>query len=343
MSHADSGPAGGGDAARDETDSGEPRWLLSVRDLRVQFRVRGRPWTAVHGASFDIAPGESLGLVGESGSGKTSIARALLRLVPATGSARFAGQELLALEGEALRAVRAQLQILFQDPLAALDPRMRIGESVGEPLREFGARLADAERRSAVLAMMARVGLGEALYDRYPHEVSGGQAQRAGIARALLPGPRLLVCDEPVASLDVSIKSQISNLLRELQRDLGLSLLYISHDLATVRYACDRLVVLYRGRIVEGAPRDTLYARPLHPYTQALLAAVPVPDPSWRPATLPAMSPASAARPDAPASAPEGGCAFRLRCPMAQARCAAEAPALRRIGDSQVACHFAQA
>jgi oligopeptide transport system ATP-binding protein len=338
MSDADKGPAD-----RDDAASGEPKWLLSVRDLRVQFRVRGRPWTAVHGASFDIAPGESLGLVGESGSGKTSIARALLRLVPATGSARFAGQDLLALEGAELRAMRAQLQILFQDPLAALDPRMRIGESIGEPLREFGARLADADRRSAVLAMMARVGLGEALYDRYPHEVSGGQAQRAGIARALLPGPRLLVCDEPVASLDVSIKSQISNLLRELQRDLGLSLLYISHDLATVRYACDRLIVLYRGRIVESAARDALYARPLHPYTQALLAAVPVPDPSRQSAQLPGVPPASAAHLGALPSTAGGGCAFRHRCPMAQARCASEAPALQRIGHSQVACHFAQA
>jgi oligopeptide transport system ATP-binding protein len=321
---------------------GETEWLLSVRDLRVQFRVRGRPWTAVHGASFDIAPGESLGLVGESGSGKTSIARALLRLVPATGSVRFAGQELLALEGDALRAVRAQLQILFQDPLAALDPRMRLGESIGEPLREFGPRLSDADRRTAVLAMMASVGLGEALYGRYPHEVSGGQAQRAGIARALLPGPRLLVCDEPVASLDVSIKSQVSNLLRELQRDLGLSLLYISHDLATVRYACDRLVVLYRGRIVECAPRDALYAQPLHPYTQALLAAVPVPDPSRPMPASPGVAPAGAAPANALAPAAEGGCAFRSRCPMAQARCATEAPALRSIGVSTVACHFAQ-
>jgi len=311
--------------------------LLSVRDLRVQFDVRGRPWTAVHGASFDIAVGESLGLVGESGSGKTSIARALLRLIPAMGSVAFAGQDLLALDGEALRAVRAQLQIIFQDPLAALDPRMRLGESIAEPLREFRAGLADSGRDTAVLAMMARVGLGEALRGRYPHEISGGQAQRAGIARALLAGPRLLVCDEPVASLDVSIKSQISNLLRELQRDLGLSLLYISHDLATVRYACDRLIVLYRGRIVESASRDALYARPLHPYTQALLAAVPVPDPSRPPAALPAPL----AGPQQ-AGAAAGGCAFRLRCPLAQPLCAAQEPALRRNGESEVACHFAQ-
>ncbi len=317
--------------------------LLSVRGLRVQFRVRGRPWTAVHGASFDIGAGESLGLVGESGSGKTSIARALLRLVPATGSAGFEGQELLALHGEALRGVRARLQIIFQDPLAALDPRMQLGESVAEPLREFRPRIDAPQRREAVLAMMRRVGLGDALYDRYPHEISGGQAQRAGIARALMAGPRLLVCDEPVASLDVSIKSQISNLLRELQRDLGLSLLYISHDLATVRYACDRVVVLYRGRIVESAGRDALYARPLHPYTQALLAAVPVPDPSRL--AMPEAFPAGASAATAPRRAASpgdgGGCAFRARCPLAQARCTAEEPVLRPVDGHEVACHYA--
>jgi len=307
--------------------------LLSVRDLRVQFRVRGRPWTAVHGATFDIRAGQSLGLVGESGSGKTSIARALLRLVPATGSVAFAGHDLLALDRPALRAVRAQLQILFQDPLAALDPRMPLGESIGETLREFRTELDAAGREQGVIAMMDRVGLGAALYARYPHEISGGQAQRAGIARALLAGPRLLVCDEPVASLDVSIKSQISNLLRDLQRDLGLSLLYISHDLATVRYACDRLLVLYRGRIVERASRDALFARPLHPYTQALMAAVPLPDPARPPVALPASG--------APPVAGQG-CAYRHRCPLAAPRCAAEVPRLRALGDSEVACHLAE-
>lgn len=306
--------------------------LLSVRDLRVRFRVRGRAWTAVHGASFDIAAGESLGLVGESGSGKTSIARALLRLVPATGGVGFAGQQLLELEGAALRAVRARLQIIFQDPLAALDPRMRLGESIAEPLLEFEPRVDATARREAVLAMMRRVGLGEALHDRYPHEISGGQAQRAGIARALMTGPRLLVCDEPVASLDVSIKSQVSSLLRDLQQTLGLSMLYISHDLATVRYACDRLLVLYRGRIVESSGRDALFAGPLHPYTQALLAAVPVPDPARPPQETTRATPGE----------PAGGCAYRARCPLAQPRCSAEEPALRQRGDRAVACHFAQ-
>jgi oligopeptide transport system ATP-binding protein len=274
--------------------------------------------------------------VGESGSGKSSLARALLRLVPATGEAWFRGQDLLALEGSALRATREHLQIIFQDPLAALDPRMRLGELIGEPLREFRPDLTRLVRREGVLAMMARVGLGSALYDRYPHELSGGQAQRAGIARALLLAPRLLVCDEPVASLDVSIKSQISNLLRELQRELGLALLYISHDLATLRYACDRVMVLYLGRIVEVAPRDELYATPRHPYTRALLAAVPVPDPQRQAAA--ALVAGEAPLP----SLGVGGCPFRARCPDAIDACAREAPTLREVGGSQVACHRAE-
>jgi oligopeptide transport system ATP-binding protein len=315
--------------------------LLEVKGLGVRYarRDRGRGdagHVAVADASFSIAPGESLGLVGESGSGKSSLARALLRLVPATGEAWFRGQDLLALEGSALRATREHLQIIFQDPLAALDPRMRLGELIGEPLREFRPDLARLDRREGVLAMMARVGLGSALYDRYPHELSGGQAQRAGIARALLLAPRLLVCDEPVASLDVSIKSQISNLLRELQRELGLALLYISHDLATLRYACDRVMVLYLGRIVEVAPRDELYATPRHPYTRALLAAVPVPDPRRQAAV--ALVAGEAPLPSLGA----GGCPFRARCPDAIDVCACEVPTLREVGGSQVACHRAE-
>jgi oligopeptide transport system ATP-binding protein len=312
--------------------------LLEVKGLGVRYARRDRGHgdaghVAVADASFSIAPGESLGLVGESGSGKSSLARALLRLVPATGEAWFRGQDLLALQGSALRATREHLQIIFQDPLAALDPRMRLGELIGEPLREFRPDLTRMDRRQGVLAMMARVGLGSALHDRYPHELSGGQAQRAGIARALLLAPRLLVCDEPVASLDVSIKSQISNLLRELQRELGLALLYISHDLATLRYACDRVMVLYLGHIVEVAPRDLLYAAPRHPYTRALLAAVPVPDPQRQP-------PAALVAGEAPLPAlGAGGCPFRARCPQAIDVCAREAPPLRTLGQSQVACH----
>jgi oligopeptide transport system ATP-binding protein len=314
--------------------------LLEVQGLGVRYANRGkgaghdRVRAAVIDASFSIAPGESLGLVGESGSGKSSLARALLRLVPATGEAWFRGQDLLALEGSALRATREHLQILFQDPLAALDPRMRLGELIGEPLREFRPGLTHADRHDAVLAMMARVGLGAALHDRYPHELYGGQAQRAGIARALLLAPRLLVCDEPVASLDVSIKSQISNLLRELQRELGLALLYISHDLATLRYACDRVMVLYRGRIVEAAPRDLLYSTPRHPYTRALLAAVPRPDPLRPPPAAPAPAEIGLGG--------TGGCPFRARCPDAIDACAHGVPALRDVAGTQVACHRAE-
>jgi len=312
--------------------------LLEVKGLSVRYRRRNGAGghEAVRDASFSIAPGESLGLVGESGSGKSSLARALLRLVPASGEARFRGQDLLALEGKALRATREHLQVIFQDPLAALDPRMRLGESIGEPLREFRPGLGAAGRRDAVLAMMARVGLGATLLDRYPHELSGGQAQRAGIARALLLAPRLLVCDEPVASLDASIKSQISNLLRELQRELGLALLYISHDLATLRYACDRVMVLYRGRIVEVAPRERLYAAPRHPYTRALLAAVPVPDPARQPHATPGAGECAAAQ------RRDGGCPYHARCPIAVDACARELPLLRDVGGSQVACHRAE-
>jgi oligopeptide transport system ATP-binding protein len=312
--------------------------LLDVRGLHVRYarRAHGPGIAAVDGASFTIAAGESLGLVGESGSGKSSVARALLRLVPASGAAWFAGQDLLALRGAALRATREHLQIIFQDPLAALDPRMRLGETIAEPLREFRPELRADERREGTLAMMARVGLAAALHERYPHELSGGQAQRAGIARALLLAPRLLVCDEPVASLDVSIKSQVSNLLRELQQELGLAQLYISHDLATLRYACDRVMVLYSGRIVEVAPREDLYARALHPYTRALLAAVPVPDPARQPPAAPAASEAPAGPPDA------RGCLYRARCPLAVERCAREVPALRAIGATEVACHRAE-
>jgi len=208
--------------------------LLEVRDLEVRYAgTGGAPArTAVAGVSFDLAVGESLGLVGESGSGKSSVARALLRLVPAQGVALFAGSDLLALRGAALRATRERLQIIFQDPLAALDPRQRIGDIVAEPLREFRPQLGALERRRQSERMLERVGLDASHLDRYPHEFSGGQAQRIAIARALMLGPQLLICDEPVASLDVSITAQIVNLLRELQRELGLSLLFIAHDLA---------------------------------------------------------------------------------------------------------------
>jgi oligopeptide/dipeptide ABC transporter ATP-binding protein len=312
--------------------------LLEVRDLRVQYRGGrtsiAQPADAVAGVSFSIGPGESVGLVGESGSGKSSIARSLLRLIPATGSVMFQQRELLQLDGPQLRAAREHMQIVFQDPLGALDPRMNVAELVAEPLWEFRQQLR-AQHRQLVIAMLARVGLGPELLSRFPHQLSGGQAQRVGLARALILNPRLLICDEPVAALDVSIRSQIANLLRDMRAELGLALLFIAHDLPTVRYLCDRVLVLFRGRLVEQAPRDALYGMPQHPYTRALLAANPVPDPSRRPAAaVPALVPGQS-----PVLA--GGCAYRDRCPLAVARCTLEAPAIRQVGASLVSCHRA--
>jgi oligopeptide transport system ATP-binding protein len=315
--------------------------LLAVRDLAVRYRtaVAGagtRQMTAVDAVSFELATGESLGLVGESGSGKSSIARALLRLVPASGTVRFLGTDLLTLQGPALRAIREHLQIIFQDPLAALDPRMSVAEIIAEPLREFRPQLDQAQRQQQVLQMMARVGLTASQLGRFPHEFSGGQAQRIGIARALMLAPQLLICDEPVASLDVSIKSQISNLLRDLQQELQLTVLFIAHDLASVRYSCDRVMVLYLGRVMEIAPREQLYSTPRHPYTRALLEAVPVPDPQrQRPLQL------LQGEPPSPLAVPSG-CAFRNRCTVAIARCSTETPALRPSGAGFVACHIAE-
>jgi oligopeptide transport system ATP-binding protein len=314
--------------------------LLEVIDLQVRYARRTALWkapplTAVAGVSFSLAPGESLGLVGESGSGKSTIARALLRLIPASGQVLFQGRDLLRMRHRELRAAREHLQIVFQDPLGALDPRMTVAELVAEPLLEF-RRASQRDHLGLVSQMLERVGLGAELLPRFPHQLSGGQAQRAGIARALILGPQLLICDEPVASLDVSIKSQIANLLREMRDELHLAMLFIAHDLATVRYLCDRVMVLYLGHVMEIAPRAALYGAPRHPYTRALLAANPSPDPTRPPGEAPIrgelITVLGAAR----------GCVFRNRCPIAVARCAEEVPLLRPVGDSMVACHRAE-
>jgi oligopeptide transport system ATP-binding protein len=249
--------------------------LLEVRGLSVEFEDRA----AVDDVSFEIAAGEVLGLVGESGSGKSTLARALLRLQPVVrGTVRFRGTDLLRCKGAALRRRRRDLQMVFQDPLASLDPRMTVGETLAEPLRIFEPQLGKQARAQRVGEMLERVGLAPAVATRYPHEFSGGQCQRIGIARALMPQPQLLVCDEPVSSLDVSIQGQIVNLLSDLQRDLETAMLFISHNLAVVRHLSDRVMVMYGGRIVETATRDELFAAPVHAYTRALLAAVPDPD-----------------------------------------------------------------
>jgi oligopeptide transport system ATP-binding protein len=314
--------------------------LLEVEDLRVRYATSVSLWTtrqltAVAGVSFTLAAGESLGLVGESGSGKSSIARALLRLIPATGRALFQGRDLLLLQGSELRSAREKIQIVFQDPLGALDPRMMVAELVAEPLLEFRPG-SFRQRRMLATQMLERVGLGPELLRRYPHQLSGGQAQRVGVARALILSPQLLICDEPVAALDVSIKSQIANLLRDMRDQLRLALLFIAHDLATVRYLCDRVMVLYLGHVMEIAPRAALYGAPRHPYTRALLAANPVPDPTRSYSAPPILG-------EIPALAEvSSGCVFRQRCPIAVARCAEERPLLRAVGASTVACHRAE-
>jgi oligopeptide transport system ATP-binding protein len=246
--------------------------LLRVTDLRVRFGARA----ALSDVSFDLFAGETLGLVGESGSGKSTLARAILRLVRADrGAVLWRGQDLSTCDAKALRRLRRDLQIVFQDPLASLNPRMAIGEIIAEPLRIFEPGLAAGARQARVREMLERVGWSAAMMRRYPHEFSGGQCQRIGIARAMILAPKLLICDEPVSSLDVSIQGQIINLLLDLQRDAGTAMLFISHNLAVVRHLSHRIMVMYSGSIVEVASREALFAAPVHPYTRALLAAVP--------------------------------------------------------------------
>ena len=319
--------------------------LLKVEDLRVTFAIRREgdmPWTeprklhAVGGVNFDLAPGETLGIVGESGCGKSTLARALIRMVPATGRAIWQdGVDLLALSRRAMLKYRADIQMVFQDPLASLNPRMTVGQIIAEPLRTHHPKLSRDEAKTRIKAMMDRVGLLPNQINRYPHEFSGGQCQRIGIARALIVGPKLLICDEPVSALDVSIQAQVINLLMELQRDLGLAMVFIAHDLSVVKHISDRVMVLYLGRTMELADARDLYARPQHPYTQALLSAVPIPDPVAERAKV--MIPLEGDLPS-PFS-PPSGCVFRTRCPRAEARCAAEVPRLS-TSPHAVACHF---
>jgi oligopeptide/dipeptide ABC transporter ATP-binding protein len=321
--------------------------ILSVRDLRVYFEIRStagwlaksRSLRAVDGVTFDLFPGETLGVVGESGCGKSTMARAVLGLVPVTGGeVIFAGKNLARLDASAMRAERRHLQIIFQDPLASLDPRMTLGQIIGEPLRSLFPEMSASERRAKVAEMMGHVGLLPEQINRYPHEFSGGQAQRIGIARALILRPEVVVCDEPVSALDVSIKAQILNLLSDLQARFGLSLLFIAHDLASVRHASRRVMVLYLGKVMELAPWQEIYRTALHPYSQALIAAIPPTDPRRA-----RSNPAKPLGGELPSPiAPPSGCVFRTRCPHAIERCAAEVPALRQIGDSLVACHLAE-
>jgi peptide/nickel transport system ATP-binding protein len=311
------------------------RPLLAIDNLTVEYVVGGKVLSAVAGVSLAIAKGETLGLVGESGCGKSTLGRAVLQLRrPTGGSVTFDGTELTTLGSEALRLMRRRLQLIFQDPIASLNPRRAIGDIIAEPLVIAG--VADRpERARRVREVMVAVGLDpDNAIGRLPHEFSGGQCQRICIARALILEPELVICDEPVSALDVSIRAQILNLLEDMKRRYGLTLLFIAHDLAVVKAVSDRIAVMYLGKLCEVGPTERVFNRPAHPYTKLLLEAIPVPDPTVRPAANIAVG-----EPPSPL-APPSGCRFRTRCPRADARCAAEVPALREIGDGQfAACH----
>ncbi|ARO15881.1 oligopeptide/dipeptide ABC transporter, ATP-binding protein (plasmid) [Ketogulonicigenium robustum] len=318
--------------------------LVNVRDLKIHFQIGGglfrRPDTlrAVDGVSFTINRGETLGLVGESGCGKSTLARTLIRLYqPTAGAIDFDGTDIAALPEADLRPLRKRIQMIFQDPLASLDGRMSVRQLISEPLDILNIGT-PAERRATVAALLTRVGLSPAHADRYPHEFSGGQRQRIGIARVIALNPDLVICDEPISALDVSIQAQVVNMLQDLQRDLGLTYLFITHDLSMVRHIADRIGVMYLGKIVELAPAGALYARPRHPYTRLLLSAVPVADPAARrDVTLVTDEVPS------PINLPTG-CRFRTRCPLASSICAQVEPALQDFGDGHlVACHHGDA
>ncbi|MFJ5138717.1 ABC transporter ATP-binding protein [Streptomyces sp. NPDC088707] len=315
--------------------------LLRVRDLTITFPGRRRgaaPIRAVDGIGFDVAAGETLGLVGESGCGKSTTGRTIVRLLePTAGSVSYQGRDISHLSQRALKPLRRDLQMVFQDPHSSLNPRQTVARIIADPLLVQGGTAADARRRAVEL--MELVGLIPEHIDRHPHEFSGGQAQRIGIARALATNPRLVVADEPVSALDVSVQAQIVNLMERLQRELGLAYLFIAHDLSVVKRVCDRVAVMYLGRIVEIGTRERVYGAPAHPYTRALLSAVPLPDPaaerSRERITLLGDPPSPAA--------PPPGCTFHPRCPKAREICRTEAPPLRTLAAGEareVACHF---
>ena len=337
-----------GPAAPATTPGGSDRPLVELRDLVKQFPIKGgilqrtiASVQAVDGVDIDIRKGETLGLVGESGCGKTTMGRLLLRLIdPTSGTVRFDGTDITRLTGSALKPYRRRMQIIFQDPYSSLDPRTPIADSIGDGLRIHGMGTS-AERREKVRRMMDLVGLASYYARRYPHEFSGGQRQRIGIARALVLEPDLVVCDEPVSALDVSIQAQVLNLLKSLQRELGLTYLFIAHNLGVVEHISDRVAVMYLGKVVEIAEQRQLFKEPEHPYTEALLSAIPIPDPELKRQRIILAG-------DVPSPVrPPSGCHFHPRCHLrdslgSPAICAATAPPLIRLerGEHEAACHF---
>jgi len=311
--------------------------LLSIKDLTVEFNAgRGRKVHAVSGVSFEISEGETLGLVGESGCGKSTVARAIMQLPgPTWGQVIFCGEDLTCVSRKRLRQLRPCFQMIFQDSVSSLNPRRKIVDTIAAPLRIIG-KADRADRIGRALKMMTSVGIDPGTCDRRPFQFSGGQCQRIQIARALMAEPKLLVCDEPVSSLDVSVQAQIINLLEDMRRRFNLTMLFISHDLAVVKNVCDRVAVMYMGKLCEEAHSETLYSTPRHPYTAALLDAIPKPDPGLPPGKVGI----TAGEMPSPVD-PPSGCRFRTRCPQTEERCAEEEPAFDEIEPGhRVACHF---
>ncbi len=325
--------AGSGDAHLRSTDD----VLLRIEDLTVEFHTSAGTVYAVSGISLDVRRGETLGLVGESGCGKSTTGKAIMQLPPPTGGhVYFEGADLTALDGPALRETRTRLQFIFQDPISSLNPRRRVKDIVAEPLRIW-KRGTDEERSARVAEVLEAVGLDPTVAaDKRPHQFSGGQCQRISIARSLVLDPQLIICDEPVSALDVSVQAQILNLLEDMKARYGLTLIFIAHDLAVVKNISDRVAVMYLGKICEVGSPDALYSTPAHPYTAALLRSIPVPDPTVPPVKSGLLTG------DLPSPIdPPTGCRFRTRCPIAQERCALEEPKVQEVGpDHFVACHF---
>ena len=310
-------------------------YLLEVKGLKKYFKVGKGTLKAVDDVSFYIRPGETLGVVGESGCGKTTCGRTVLGLYDRTdGEVLYRGKDVHKLKGEERKQFTKHAQIIFQDPYASLDPRMTIGDIIGEPL-DIQLKLPTKERMERVLKTMERVGLNTRYVNRYPHEFSGGQRQRIGIARAIVLGPKLMVCDEPVSALDVSVQAQVLNLLMDLQKEMGMAYIFISHDLSVIKHISDRIMVMYLGHVVELADKDDLYKRTMHPYTTALLSAIPVPDRKHKKEKIVLEG-------DLPSPAnPPSGCVFHTRCYKAQEICKTQVPELRDCGNGHCcACHF---